>query len=71
MKSNMGTLDKAIRIVLALLIGGLYFANVINGTVAIISLIVAAVFIATSFVGFCPLYYPFHVSTGKKKTNEA
>jgi hypothetical protein len=67
MKQNMGTLDKAIRIVIALVIAALYFTNVINGTLAIIGFIFAGIFILTSFIGFCPLYFPFHFSTRKEK----
>ena len=70
MKTNMGSLDRAIRIVIALVIGSLYFTNVIGGTTAIILLILALVFIATSFVGFCPLYYPLGISTLQKKTTK-
>ena len=71
MKTNMGSLDRAIRIVIALVIGGLYFTNVIGGTTAIVLLVLAVVFIATSFLGFCPLYHPFGISTIRKKTTKA
>ena len=66
MKKNIGTVDRAIRIILALLIGGLYAASIISGTTAIILLAVAVVLIATSFIGTCPLYLPFGLSTLKK-----
>ncbi|WP_298327168.1 DUF2892 domain-containing protein [uncultured Dokdonia sp.] len=67
MKKNMGNLDRGIRIAAAVIIGLLYAANVINGTVAIILGVVALIFIATSFVSFCPLYAPFRLSTYKVK----
>lgn len=63
----MGTVDKAVRILAAIIIAGLYFANIISGTVAIILLILAGIFILTSFISFCPLYLPFGISTRKKK----
>lgn len=66
MKKNMGTADRVIRILVAIVIAGLYFANIISGTVAIILLILAGVFILTSFMSFCPLYLPFGLSTRKK-----
>jgi hypothetical protein len=66
MKKNMGTADKILRILVAIVIAGLYFANIISGTVAIILLILAGVFILTSFMSVCPLYYPFGISTKKK-----
>lgn len=67
MKQNMGTIDKVVRILAALVIGGLYFANQISGTTAIVLLIVAGIFILTSFISFCPLYFPFGISTRKKE----
>ncbi len=63
----MGTLDKIVRILAALVIAGLYFANVISGTIAIVLLVVAGIFILTSFISFCPLYFPFGISTRKKE----
>jgi hypothetical protein len=63
MKKNMGTADKVVRILVAIVIAGLYFANQISGTTAVFLLILAGVFILTSFMSFCPLYYPFGIST--------
>ncbi|MFA6945549.1 MAG: DUF2892 domain-containing protein [Pedobacter sp.] len=67
MKANMGNTDKVIRILAAIIIGVLYFTQVISGTLAIILLVVAAVFILTSFLSFCPLYLPFGLSTAPKE----
>lgn len=67
MKRNMGTTDRTIRILIAVVIGILYFTNVISGTTAIIAGILAIVFVLTSFISFCPLYLPFGISTLKKK----
>jgi hypothetical protein len=66
MKKNMGTTDKAIRILIAVVILALYFTNVISGTLGIILLILAGVFVLTSLVGTCPLYLPFGLNTNKK-----
>ena len=57
MKANMGTIDRIVRVLIAVVIIALYFANVISGTVAIILLILSAVFILTSLVSFCPLIF--------------
>lgn len=70
MKPNMGTADKVVRILVAIVIAGLYFANLISGTAAIILLLLAGVFILTSFMGFCPLYLPFGISTRKKELDK-
>ena len=67
MKANMGNTDKIIRILAAILIGVLYFMQLISGTVAIVLLIVAGAFIITSFMSFCPLYLPFGLSTVQKE----
>lgn len=66
MKKNMGTIDKAIRILVAVVIAVLYFTHQISGTVAIIGLVFAAVFILTSLMGSCPLYLPFGINTKKE-----
>jgi hypothetical protein len=67
MKKNMGTADRIIRIIGAAIITCLYIFKVISGTLAIVLLIVAGIFILTSFVSFCPLYFPFGISTRKKE----
>lgn len=66
MKSNLGAIDKIARIIVAVIIAVLYFAHQVSGTAAIILLIVAVVLILTSFMGFCPLYLAFGISTRKK-----
>jgi hypothetical protein len=67
MIKNMGTADRVLRIVVAAIIAALYFAHVITGTVAIVLLVLAGVFILTSFISFCPLYLPFGINTGERK----
>ena len=58
MKANMGSVDKMLRIIAAIVIGILYFTNVITGTLGLILLIVGIIFLLTSLVSFCPLYLP-------------
>lgn len=71
MKPNMGKADKVVRILVAIAITGLYFANLISGTVAIVLLVLAGVFVLTSFMSFCPLYLPFGISTRKKEDRKS
>jgi hypothetical protein len=66
MKKNMGTLDRAIRFSLAVIIAILYFTGQISGLAAIILGIIALAFFITSFMGFCPGYLPIKLSTMKK-----
>jgi len=63
----MGNLDKVVRVLAAILIIVLYLTNEISGTVAIVLLGLASVFILTSFISFCPLYLPFRFSTRQTK----
>jgi Na+(H+)/acetate symporter ActP len=67
MKQNMGSIDRALRVLVAVVIGILYFTGQITGTAAIILGIFAVVFLLTSAIGFCPLYVLLKLSTIKKK----
>jgi len=67
MKKNMGTIDKTIRIILAVLIAVLYFTGILKGTLGVILLVLAGVFVLTSLISFCPLYTIFGWNTGKVK----
>lgn len=69
MKKNMGTTDRVIRILVAAVVVILYFSGTITGTLGIVLLVLAAVFLLTSFVSFCPLYAPFGISTCKTEQN--
>ncbi len=66
MTKNMGATDRVVRIAVAIAIFVLYLTHVISGALAIILGVIAAVFVLTSFVGVCPLYMPFKLSTAKK-----
>jgi hypothetical protein len=66
MKKNMGSADRIIRLILTAVIATLYFTNVITGTIGVVLLATAGIFLLTSMVSFCPLYAPFGLSTCKK-----
>ncbi|MBI1767220.1 MAG: DUF2892 domain-containing protein [Bacteroidetes bacterium] len=66
MKTNMGNVDRLIRVLLALVIIVMYVRGVISETYAIAGLVFAGLFIATSFISFCPMYFPFNINTKKK-----
>ena len=63
MKKNMGNSDRIIRFIIAAIIVALYFTGTITGTLGIVLLVLAGVFLLTSFISFCPLYAPFGIST--------
>jgi hypothetical protein len=67
MKKNMGSIDRTVRILLAIAVLVLYILDKISGLAAVILGILALVFVLTSLVGFCPLYLPLRLSTRKKQ----
>ena len=66
MKKNMGSTDKIIRILFALVVAVLFYTKTVEGTLALVLGVLATVMLATSLVSFCPLYSPFGISTRKK-----
>ena len=66
MKKNMGNTDRVIRTILAIVIAGLYFSDVITGTLGIVLMVLAIVFLLTSLISFCPLYTLIGANTCKK-----
>lgn len=68
MKANMGSIDRTLRIVLAVIMAALYFTGSVSGTLGIVLMVVAAVFALTSLISFCPLYPILGITTcGTKK----
>ena len=62
----MGSTDKMIRLLLAAVIAVLFFTNVISGTLGIVLLVLAGVFVLTSVISFCPLYALIGMNTCPK-----
>jgi drug/metabolite transporter superfamily protein YnfA len=67
MKKNMGTVDKVIRILMAIVFAILFFTKTVEGVFGYVLLVLGGVFLLTSLVSSCPLYSPFGISTCKKK----
>ncbi len=63
MKKNMGVADRIIRLIVAAVLGYLYFGGIVTGTWGIVLAVLGGVFTLTSLVGFCPLYAPFGLKT--------
>lgn len=63
----MGNADRIIRIIIAAVIAGLFFANIIPGVIGIVLMAFSGIFVLTSLISFCPLYAPFGINTCKKK----
>ena len=67
MKAIMGSADRLIRFVLAVIFAALFFTETVSGTLGIVLMTLAVVFTLTSFVSFCPLYAPFGINTCSTK----
>lgn len=67
MKTNMGGMDRVVRLIIALVVVALYYFGVISGTLATVLLVLAGIFVLTSLVSFCPLYTLFGINTCKVK----
>ncbi|HNZ43459.1 MAG TPA: DUF2892 domain-containing protein [Bacteroidales bacterium] len=65
MKNNMGLIDKAIRFVMAIVIIVLYATQTLPNDAwwSYLLLLLAAFFVITSLLSFCPLYLPFKIDT--------
>ncbi len=67
MKRNMSSIDKLVRLALAIVLIILFYKEVLTGTLGIIALVLALVFTVTSLISFCPLYAIFGIRTNKKE----
>jgi hypothetical protein len=67
MKKNMGTVDRVVRAIFAVVVAILYFSGSISGTAAVILSVLAVIMLLTSISGVCPLYVPLGISTMKKE----
>lgn len=65
MKKNMGSLDRVIRLALAIAVGILFYTGVITGVLGYVLLAASGVFLLTSIISFCPLYSIVGLNTCK------
>jgi len=63
MKKNVGTSDRIVRLVAAVLFIVLYLTGTVSGTLGLVLMIAAIIFAATSLVSFCPIYAIFGMNT--------
>jgi len=68
MKKNAGTLDRIIRIILAIFFAVLIFTGIVNGIGAIIIGVFILIFIFTGITGFCPVYTLVGIHTLRTKS---
>ena len=67
MKKNMSNTDRIIRVIAAIVFSVLYFTGTITGTLGLVLVVLGAIFLATSFISFCPLYTLVGMNTCEKK----
>ena len=68
MKTNLGTFDRAIRILMFIAIIILFITKHIYGALGYVLFGAGIVFLITSLIGFCPLYKLFGIETCKTKS---
>lgn len=69
MKTNVGTIDRIIRIFISMIIFGLYYLEIVSGTLGLVLLIFAVILLVTALVCTCPIYKVLGITT-QKKTEE-
>jgi len=65
MTKNMGSADRIVRTLIAIVAIYLYFSGIVTGVVGIILIVLSSIFLLTSLISFCPLYRIFGVKTCK------
>jgi len=63
MKTNVGSTDKIIRIITAVLFSVLFFTGTVAGSLGFVLLALGGILLATSLISFCPLYTLFGINT--------
>jgi hypothetical protein len=65
--SNLSLLDKTLRLMAAIILAMLFFTDTVTGTLGIVLIVIAAIFLVTSAVGICPVYMAFGIHSNKKR----
>lgn len=67
MKPNMGTLDRVIRAIVGIVLIALWPLGLLQGTAAIVALVVGVVLIVTVILRWCPPYDLLGINTGARR----
>jgi len=65
MTKNMGSADRIVRTLIAIVAIYLYFSGIVTGVVGIVLIVLSSIFLLTSLISFCPLYRLIGVKTCK------
>jgi hypothetical protein len=71
MQKNEGTIDRIIRVALAVILGVLYYAGAVSGTIGAVILVLAIILLITGVMGWCGIYALFGISTIKKPASDS
>ncbi len=67
MKKNVGSTEKMIRLVIAIIaIAAYFFAGIAGTTIGYIAIGVGAIALLTGLINFCPLWSVFGINTNKE-----
>jgi hypothetical protein len=69
MKKNIGTIDKILRVVIAIVIAVLYYMDlIVSDPLSAVVLFLAAVLLITSLLNFCPIYFILRINSCSRDT---
>lgn len=68
MKKNLSSVERILRVFVALVVAILYFTNQISGVTAAVLGVIAVAFVMTSSAGFCPIYASLRFFAKKSET---
>jgi membrane protein YdbS with pleckstrin-like domain len=71
MWNNIGSVDRGLKKILALALFSLWLFNITTGFWSATALLFYVIFLFTAWLGFCPIYYFFKITTKKQETLEA
>ena len=63
----MGSIDKIIRITIAIILSLLVSTEIVTGTLGYILLAIGALLLLTGIINFCPIYSFFKINTRRLK----
>lgn len=69
MKKNIGSTDRIVRFLIAIVAILIYNQHILNGTAAKIVLVFGMLMFVTAFMRFCPLYPLLHISSYKPEAD--
>jgi len=70
MKQNVGLTDRIIRVMIAIILGSVFYMDFVSGTAAIIVVVLAVINLVTGIIGWCAIYAALGISTAAEDEND-